>query len=361
MTTSQPNYRHEAEVRAYVATLASPATGDKESTRRVLMARKAEALIAHRDALKKDEKRALALMKRADYADVRPVLVHCGPDDKTLWRYVYATAHSSPTAAFGRPGRSNRLFCLDQRSGAILGVLEIGSDVQSLGPRDRFIGWDKGRKFGGGLNHSGNVGVCLSVAPFGLLTGGKFMIEATTTTLVTDLWTMRYGEPIAIVVVTSLYGRSSLYNRLPSFSYLGDTPGQGTAHVTSEGLVLLKRFIEDNGLRTRTGGVGLIMDNKSDYLERACAALKIDRASIASNQPRGVYVALLGAKSLPFLRGEAGEFLPIAREQAAVQEWWRERWYEMRLPKVSAQIAAFDFDSYRVDNQIDICRSAVGA
>jgi hypothetical protein len=239
-----------------------------------------------------------------------------------------------------------------------MGVVEVGGDMQSMGLRDRFIGWSIARKFAGGLNSLGNLGTCVATAPFGLLTGGKFAALASATDLVANLWFERYAEPLAMVCVTSLYGRSSQYNRLPGFSYLGDTPGHGTAHVSKADTALLNRFMAANNLLPRTGGTALDIASKQDLLARACATLKIDRASIATHQPRGVYVCPLGDDALPFLRGERPTFAPTTETVDRVADYWMNRWYAMRWPKVRDEIARFDHDTYRVDSQIELCRAA---
>jgi hypothetical protein len=351
----------EAEMRAYIATLDATMPTDKAGVRDVLLTRKLETLLAAYDALKTQQSRALNLMKRVDYEHIEPVLVHVSDADLPLWKYVRMCVSSAPF--LGRPGRSNFVFCLDKRSKGLLGVLEIGSDMQSLGVRDRYIGWSNERKYNGGLNHIGNVGTCVSVEPFGLLTGGKFMIVASTSETFVDLWSHKYGEKLAAVLVTSLFGKSSVYNRLTEFTYLGNTPGQGTAHVSKDGVRLLKRFVHANNLRTRSGGHGLPMDNKNDLLERACAVLKIDRASIESHQPRGVYLAPLGDQALPFLRGEISEadFEPSRRSQRDIADWWTQRWYANRMQSQRDKVLAFDFDTYRLDAQIELCRAAAAA
>lgn len=352
-------YLLENEVRDYIATLNNSMPSDKDGVRKVLQARKLEVLLEQYDTLKKQQSRALNLMKRVDYTNIAPTLVHVSDADLPLWKYVRICVSSAPF--LGRPGRSNFVFCIDKNSGGLLGVLEIGSDMQSLGVRDKYIGWSQERKYSGGLNHIGNVGTCVSVEPFGKLTGGKFMIVGATSSTFTDLWQHKYGEQLAAVLVTSLFGKSSIYNRLKEFVYLGNTPGQGTAHVSKAGVKLLKQFVKQNNLRTRSGGHGLPMDNKSDLLERACAVLKIDRSSIESHQPRGVYFAPLGDDALPFLRGEISAYQPPYRDIEQVSQWWLERWYENRLAQFRDEVTTFDFDSYRLDTQIELCRAAAAS
>lgn len=352
-------YLLETDVRDYIATLDGSMPTDKDGVRNVLQARKLEVMLEQYETLKQQQSRALNLMKRVDYANVNPTLVHVSDKDLPLWKYVRICVSSAPF--LGRPGRSNFMFCIDQNSGGLMGVLEIGSDMQSLGVRDKYIGWTQERKYSGGLNHIGNVGTCVSVEPFGKLTGGKFMIVAATSDIIVDLWQHKYGEQLAAVLVTSLFGKSSIYNRLKEFVYLGNTPGQGTAHVNKAGVKLLKQFVRQNNLRTRSGGSGLPMDNKNDLLERACAVLKIDRSTIESHQPRGVYLAPLGDDALAFLRGEITDYEPPRRKIDEISAWWQERWYANRLAQFRQEVTAFDFDYYRLDSQIELCRLAAAA
>lgn len=90
-----------------------------------------------------------------------------------------------------------------------------------------------------------------------------------------------------------------------------------------------------------------------------CQVLDIDFDIFRSGQPRGVYLALLGDGALEFLRGERDTFEPQTRTQEEIADWWLDRWYSMRWPKKKDEVAAFDYDIYRVDNQIDMIRAGV--
>ena len=55
----------------------------------------------------------------------------------------------------GNPGRNIKFFVKDKNTNSFLGVLSVGSDVTSLGVRDKYIGWTKENKFEHGrLNHT---------------------------------------------------------------------------------------------------------------------------------------------------------------------------------------------------------------
>jgi hypothetical protein len=193
------------------------------------------------------------------------------------------------------------------------------------------------------------------VAPFGSLCGGKFQITAAASSVVADLWEHRYGDRLAALCTTSLYGESSIYNRLKEWKYLGDTEGLGIFHLTEVGYKLLQAFLRENRLTARTGSTSIDPGSRHDVLNKVCNVLRVDRETVSSHQPRGVYVSELVPDACRFLRGEVSECSPCTRSQEEVSQWWVDRWYSMRLPKKLDEIKAFDWSTYRVDSQIELC------
>ena len=350
------SYRYESETRAALERLRVDKPEGKEAVRRVLLARKREELIANRDELRRVQRSCIALFRRVDYSRIRPalrwVVTH---DERRLWTYCRRIVSSAPFS--GRPGRAVFGFCVDLNTNGIMGIVDVGSDVQALGPRERYIGWSADRKWIG-LSHIVNVGTCVCVQPFGCLTGGKYQISACMSSQVVDLWRHRYGITVAAVDTTSLFGRSSVYNRVPGLEYVGDTPGVGVSHATPTDLMTMRRFVRDNSLICRKVGTALDVSSKLEIIARCCQSLGIDQKSVASHQPRGVYVGALGGDSaLAFLRGDTStdEFAPVSRRPEEVEEWWLSRWYSMRWPKQRDSVQRFDYSVYGVDAQIDLC------
>lgn len=346
----------ENEVRDLLATLQVDIPKTKDDVRTIMQARKRENLLAQRRELKQQEGRALSLFRRVDYENIKPRLAHVAPKDKPLWEYARSIVSSTPYG--GRVGRVMQLFCMDQNTGGLLGIVEICSDMMVLGPRDRHIGWTRSHRSGDKLRHVGNVGTCVCVAPFGVLCGGKFHIVAATASIVSDAWERRYGDRMAGLCTTSLYGESSIYNRLKEWSYLGNTVGQGMFHLSAAGYELLKRFLRANNLTARVGATNIDPSSRMDVLNRACSLLGIDREAISSHQPRGVYWADLVPGAREYLRGDIDTIPANTKQQETVADWWLDRWYKMRLPKKRAELV-FDWHTYKVDAQIDLCGDSV--
>jgi len=137
----------------------------KDEMRLLLYKRKLDELLQKRDRLKEVEYTAIKHLKKVDYDNIKPKLIFVKPNQKKLWFFYRHVFSSAPFT--GRPGRSCFLMCIDENSGGVMGVIDIGSDLMVIGPRDKYIGWSRERKFSGGLNHIGNVGTCVCARPFG--------------------------------------------------------------------------------------------------------------------------------------------------------------------------------------------------
>ena len=321
---------------------------------RVMMARRKRELLE--DGYKRyqlEERRALELMRRPDYTNLHPVLVPCARKDRSLWQYVRQVVSSAPDR--GILGRQIQYLCVDQNTGGILGALRLNSDLNMLGVRDQLIGWTKERKFNGGLNMLANMGTCIAVAPFGRLTGGKFMSVAATSKEVVESYERRYRTPLAALLTTSLFGKSSQYNRMKEWELIGYTQGRGSFQLGLEVRKHLKRIYHANKDILVTQG------NRTDRatwdrVNLVFGKAKLKLEGLSAEQPRGIYFAPLGPNTIPMLLGESSHVGGTRRTQREITEWWNNRWYQMRLRKFESDVTNFDFSCYGLSAQIDLCK-----
>lgn len=341
------------EVRRYLSRLADlPGPTTREEIRATMAGRKAEELRANRDTLRRVEARAIRLIARPDYRSIRPTLRWVAPRDRPVWRYLRATVSSAPFT--GAPGRWLPAFAVDEASGGILGVVELRSDISALGPRDRAIGWTHDDRFRRGrLRSVAGLSTCVAVPPFGALTGVKAMAAMVTSTEAARAWEGAYGDPLAAVATTALYGKSSAYNRLREWDYVGVSTGASAFHLPDAHVRWLSRWLtatgRDSGAYWGTSGSG---GGRYVVVRTAAHAFGFDLDDVFSRQPRGVYLALLGDSAGPYLRCERDALTPDTEPLAAKVDYWLDRWYAMRLPKVSDRIDAFDPDAFRVDRAL---------
>lgn len=146
-------------------------------------------------------------------------------EDSTKWNNIRRLISSMEYSQ--NPGRNIKGYVMDRVSGKILGLINLGSDITSLGVRDKHIGWNKDNKFKDGkLNHTCIGTTIIPTQPLGYnFLGGKLMSVLTTSEVFRSEWFDRYGDVLVAVGTTSLYGNGSQYNGIPQFKSLGESNG----------------------------------------------------------------------------------------------------------------------------------------
>jgi len=318
----------------------------------MLVERKVEMMRGRLAKMRAVEGRALALISRVDYANIAPALTLAAPKDEGVWMYLRGVISSAPWLS--SPGRSLHYFVTDRNSGGIMGVVAFSSDLDAIGPRDRYVGWDRAAKYRlRRMNNVANMSTCVTVAPFGLLTGGKCAASMVVSAEIAALWDHKYSSVMAGCTTTSLYGRSSQYNRLPMWQFVGQTPGLGVASLTEPDYQLVRRYVTERGLfggmkghGGHFGGGGGRIGN----ISLAAEDLGVPRPSSA--MPKGVYFAEYARDAKAFLRGEASTITTDVPSMTERAEWWHERWYRMRWPKVEGAVRAWDPLMYSLTEQL---------
>ena len=101
-------------------------------------------------------------------------------DEATKWTLLRKMIHTMSWTA--NPGRNVKLFLKDKKSGKLLGLVSLASDVTSMGVRDKYIGWTKEDKFvKGKLNFTTIASTIVCTQPLGYnFLGGKLTAMMTT-------------------------------------------------------------------------------------------------------------------------------------------------------------------------------------
>jgi hypothetical protein len=293
----------------------------------------------------------------------RLVLVRPDSEDELLFRYV--RLHWSIPVSAGY-GRRLRFIVRDEANGKLMGIFGLGDPVFSLGPRDRWIGWDKAAK-SARLQSVMDLFVLGAVPPYSRLLCGKLMALLATSREVQAAFQRKYhgtrafisGKPLtgrlALLTTTSALGRSSLYNRLvfeglPVFHSLGYTRGSGEFHFGNGFYSDLRAVAEANceptakDIRWGTG-----FRNRRELLRKALPLLGLSRELVYHGVQREIFAAPLASNTLQFLRGEHQRLKPFGRTAAELFAWFRERWL---LPRAARDdgYRAFEAESYRLWN-----------
>lgn len=349
--------------------LIPPDPRDKEHLRALHAEAVRHQIERSREGLARHESRLLTHIASGYEVDpkrIRPRLVLVRPDSEEELLFRYARLHWSIPVSAGY-GRRLRFLVRDQANGKLMGVFGLGDPIFSLGPRDRWIGWDKAAK-SERLQCVMDLFVLGAVPPYSRLLCGKLMALLATSREVQVAFRRKYhgtravisGKPLsarlALLTTTSALGRSSLYNRLtfagrPVFQSLGYTRGSGEFHFGNGFYSDLRALAEANCEPTAKDvrwGTGF--RNRRELLRKALPLLGLSRELVYHGVQREIFAAPLAHNSAEFLRGEHDRLRRYGYGVDDLFIWFRERWL---LPRASRDDSyrSFEVQSYRLWNR----------
>jgi hypothetical protein len=219
-------------------------------------------------------------------------------------------------------GRNLYYIVKDDVTGRYLGTICISSDFLDLTPRDNYIGWSREKKTQGRMiNHTAIGSTIVPTQPLGFnYVGGKLLALLCLSDDVQRHWKEKYGDLLAAVTTTSLYGKTkvgglSQYDNLDHWQAMGFTSGS----VAYEPTLATRKMIIDwlkkyHNLKyfewyvaTNPAGQPYKRDHKNRSLNFTYSKFDIPKEYIRSEHARGIYFSPLYDKTCEFLRGEMAE------------------------------------------------------
>jgi hypothetical protein len=346
--------------------LVPPDPSDKEQLRALHAEAVRHQIERSRAGLARHENRLLAFIASGAEVDperIRPRLVVVKPDSEDELLFRYARLHWSIPVSAGY-GRRLRFNVYDDANGKLMGVFGLGDPVFSLGPRDRWIGWDRAAK-SARLQCVMDLFVLGAVPPYSQLLCGKLIALLATSSEVQAAFRRKYhgsrafisGRPVtarlALLTTTSALGRSSLYNRLsfegrPVFRSLGYTRGSGEFHFGNGFYDDLRALAEAHCEATaKDARWGTGFRNRRELLRKVLPLLGLSRELVYHGVQREIFAAPLAHNAREFLRGDHQRLRLFARSADDLFEWFRERWLLPRAVRDDSY-RSFDRKSYRL-------------
>lgn len=346
--------------------LVPPDTDDKAQLRGLHVEAVRHQIERSREGLARHESRLLTYIASGGEVHperIQPRLVIVTPDSEDELLFRYARLHWSIPVSAGY-GRRLRFCVYDESNGKLMGVFGLGDPVFSLGPRDRWIGWNLAQRKAR-LQCVMDLFVLGAVPPYSQLLCGKLMALLATSVEVQKAFRRKYSgdrafisrKPLdgrlALLTTTSALGRSSLYNRLsfrdePVFHSLGFTQGSGEFHFGngfySDLRALAEAHCEASAKHSRWGNG---FRNRRELVRKALPLLGLSRELVYHGVQREIFAAPLASNTLAFLRGGHQRLQPFARTAAELFAWFRERWL---LPRAARDCSyrEFEAESYRL-------------
>ena len=266
--------------------------------------------------------------------------------ESTKWTYLRKMIHTMSWTA--NPGRNVKIFIKDRKSGKLLGLVSLASDVTAMAVRDNYIGWTKEDKFQKGkLNYTTIASTIVCTQPLGYnFLGGKLTAMMTTVPEVREYWKKKYGQTLIAVGTTSLYGIHSQYNGIPHFKTLGESAGKIAIKPDDEFYDPWHQWLKENraewyqtaitnerirngaNMGTGEGASGPVSGIKQKILTQIFKECGIKVSDYHHGFKRGVYFAQMYENGNEFLRSEIEESELVMKKKFAdgvdyINNWWK--------------------------------------
>ena len=264
--------------------------------------------------------------------DLEPIVEYT--QDSAKWTLVRQGISSMEFVA--NPGRNIKFFVKDSVTDKYLGVICMGSDVTSMGPRDEFIGWTKDNKFKDGkLNHTAIGTSIIATQPLGYnFLGGKLVSALVTCSTIRDKWQEMYNETLVGTTTTALYGIHSQYNGIPHWKTLGETKGKISIKPDDSAYNVWHKWLKENNTEKYNKLTELRPNGqpqtgiKQKILQMIYKELDIKRAKYEHGFKRGVYYGDIYENGKSFLRNEIKEDELVMKEKYKLDydriiDWWK--------------------------------------
>lgn len=195
--------------------------------------------------------------------------------------------------------------------------------------------------------------------PYNYLLGGKLISYVLASREVREIFESKYASSIynriAGIFTTSLYGRSSQYNRLRTkdrllYRPIGSTKGFGTLHLTNETFAAMNDYLKSqNVIVGNRFGDGPSWSMR--VIRSAGSLLGFDADFLLRHSfKRSIYFVSLANDSKEFLRGEKTALHNYSSNLNTLSNHWKRRWLKKRLLRsdVIEKVKAFRKENFDV-------------
>lgn len=283
-------------------------------------------------------RRNLANGDDAINSEIKPVIEVCKTQKQhnlfRIFRYYWSSPYSDYV------GRRIKLLVRDSAlpNFPIIGIAALGSPIIHIPERDEWIGWDKDIRTRN-LNFTMDAYVIGAVPPYNYLLGGKLISYILASREVREIFENKYAHTaynrLAGIFTTSLYGRSSQYNRIKFrnrllYQYIGSTKGFGTLHLTNETFNAMNDYLKSQGIVvSNCFGDGPSWTMR--VIRSAGRMLGFDSDFLLKHSfKRSIYFVSLANSSKDFLRGDTTSLRNYSSNMDTLVSYWKYRWLRQR-------------------------------
>lgn len=278
-----------------------------------------------------------------------------------LFRYYWSSPYSDYV------GRRVRLLIRDMAlpQKPIIGIAALGSSIIHIPERDEWIGWDKETRTKNIINTM-DAYVIGALPPYNYILGGKLISYILTSNEVRDLYKQKYKNHITlkqrrkrsdlgVIFTTSLYGKSSQYNRLKYnnrllYKLIGNTKGFGTLHLSEETFQAMLELLQHNNINV-THKFGDGPSWRMRVIRTVGDLLGFDSNILLQHSfKRNIYGIPLCVNFRAYLNGTSKKPRYYNLPMKKIVDFWKNRWYNNRImnEKVLSDVIAFRKEDFKI-------------
>jgi hypothetical protein len=271
-------------------------------------------------------------------SEIAPVIEVCSTQKQhdlfRLFRYYWSSPYSEYV------GRRIKVIIRDYAlpTRPVIGIAALGSPIIHIPERDNYIGWDKFKRTKK-INFMMDAYVIGALPPYNYLLGGKLISYLLSSKEIRQIYEEKYKgtnySEIAGIFTTSLYGRSSQYNRLKIdrrkvYIPIGETKGFGTLHLTSSTISAMIRFLKENNIFvSNVFGEGPSWTMR--VIRTAGELLGFDTDQLLMHSfKRKIYFVPFAENTKEFLIEKDKTLVYYNYDVRYLAGYWKNRWYNQR-------------------------------
>lgn len=338
-----------------------PSSYDKQVVKNSMHIKRHESLVKNEKWIR--EHLCLAKQNLADGSQVwkskiEPIIEVCEKQKQfdvfRIFRYYWSSPYSDYV------GRRIKLLIRDNAlpNKPIIGIAALGSSIIHIPERDKWIGWNTEKRTKN-LVYTMDAYVLGALPPYNHLLGGKLISYIIASNEIRRIYQQKYkgivtniskrcANDLACIFTTSLYGKSSQYNRVKFkddllYIPVGKTKGFGTLHLTNETFEAMRELIRSHNISvTNRFGDGPIW--RMRVIRTASDILGFDSDFLLNHSfQRQIYAVPLALNFKEYLNGEDKKLRYHDHSLNALVGYWKDRWLSNRKANNEVKDNVFKF------------------
>jgi hypothetical protein len=343
-------------------TLVPPENYDKETIKNSMSFKRNEIILKNRKWIDNNiefARKNIANGTDALNSKIDPIIEVCKTEKQHRLFRILRYYWSSPYSEY--VGRRIKIIIRDKAlpNKPIIGIAALGSPIIHIPERDDFIGWDKNTRTKN-LIYTLDAYIIGALPPYNYLLGGKLISYLLASNEVREIYRKKYQGQVTLtekrvanklvgIFTTSLYGKSSQYNRIKFgdnllYNLIGQTKGFGTLHLSEETIQLMVEFLRSKGVI-----IGHKFGDGPSWVMRVIRSagdmLGFDSNFLLKHSfKRNIYFVPLAKEFKAFLNGETNQPIFYNYSKKELLEFWRERWLKNRKQNIDIINKVLEFD-----------------